>query len=335
MSKFLDTDGLSYFWSKLKSKFDDLASKISSNTSNISTMSSKLSGIESGANKYTLPTASSSTLGGIKVGSNLTINDGVLSGTPNTTYNVATQSANGLLSSSDKKKLDGIASGAQVNTVTSVAGKTGAVTLAKSDVSLGNVANIDQSKAIKSITRSGTTFTATALDGTTTTFTQQDNNTTYSDATTSVHGLMSASDKTRVNNIDKNYRLSVGLVGHKIIPNNANLNTLDYIKVDSYRIVSNASVATLTNCPVSIAFRMDVYNASGVTYDDESTKPWVYRYREITTLAGEKWKQLVYSGNTAGQFVYDQWMKVVGSKGCEFELGFDSNDDLILTQHEY
>lgn len=50
----------------------------------------------------------------------------------------------------------------------------------KSQVGLGNVANYDQSKAIKSITRSGTTFTATALDGTTTTFTQQDNNTTCS-----------------------------------------------------------------------------------------------------------------------------------------------------------
>lgn len=50
----------------------------------------------------------------------------------------------------------------------------------KTQVGLGNVANYDQSKAIKSITRSGTTFTATALDGTTTTFTQQDNSTTYS-----------------------------------------------------------------------------------------------------------------------------------------------------------
>lgn len=38
-------------------------------------------------------------------------------------------------------------------------------------------------KAIKSITRSGTTFTATHLDGTTSTFTQQDNNTTYSAGT--------------------------------------------------------------------------------------------------------------------------------------------------------
>lgn len=51
-------------------------------------------------------------------------------------------------------KLDTIETGAQVNSVTSVAGKTGAVTLAKSDVGLGNVVN-------KALTMSldGTTLT--------------------------------------------------------------------------------------------------------------------------------------------------------------------------------
>lgn len=43
-------------------------------------------------------------------------------------------SANGLMSTTDKNKLDGIAAGAQVNAVTSVAGKTGAVTIASADV---------------------------------------------------------------------------------------------------------------------------------------------------------------------------------------------------------
>lgn len=51
--------------------------------------------------------------------------------------------------------------------------------LTKALVGLANVANIDQSKAIKNITRSGTTFTVTCLDNTTFTFNQQDNNTTY------------------------------------------------------------------------------------------------------------------------------------------------------------
>ena len=71
----------------------------------------------------------------------------------------------------------------------------------KLQVGLGNVANYDQSKAIKNITRSGTTFTATALDGTTFTFTQQDNNTTYGVATQKANGLMSAADKTKLDNL--------------------------------------------------------------------------------------------------------------------------------------
>ena len=71
----------------------------------------------------------------------------------------------------------------------------------KSQVGLGNVANYDQSKAIKSISRSGTTFTATALDGTTFTFTQQDNNTTYGIATQYTNGLMSSSDKTKLDSL--------------------------------------------------------------------------------------------------------------------------------------
>lgn len=55
--------------------------------------------------------------------------------------NSATTSLAGVLSAADKTKLNGIATGAQVNAVTSVASKTGAVTLVKGDVGLGNVDN--------------------------------------------------------------------------------------------------------------------------------------------------------------------------------------------------
>jgi len=51
------------------------------------TKDTKLSGIATSANNYSLPTASASTLGGIKVGTNLSIASGVLSSTDtNTTY---------------------------------------------------------------------------------------------------------------------------------------------------------------------------------------------------------------------------------------------------------
>ena len=42
----------------------------------------KIDKIESGANNYSLPTASASVLGGIKVGSGLSIDGGVLNATP-------------------------------------------------------------------------------------------------------------------------------------------------------------------------------------------------------------------------------------------------------------
>lgn len=73
--------------------------------------------------------------------------------------------------------------------------------VAKKVMSLDNVANYDQSKAIKSISRSGTTFTATALDGTTFTFTQQDNDTTYGVATQNANGLMSSTDKAKLDGL--------------------------------------------------------------------------------------------------------------------------------------
>lgn len=50
-----------------------------------------------------------------------------------------------------KTKLDGIQAGAQVNTVNSVAGRTGAVSLTKADVELGNVTNDAQLKIVSNL----------------------------------------------------------------------------------------------------------------------------------------------------------------------------------------
>jgi hypothetical protein len=56
--------------------------------------------------------------------------------------------------STDKTKLDGIAAGAEVNAVTSVAGQTGAVTLGRADVGLAAVDNTaDSAKSVASAAR--------------------------------------------------------------------------------------------------------------------------------------------------------------------------------------
>lgn len=68
--------------------------------------------------------------------------DNTNSANPVVSITNATQVADGAMSSTDKvKRLDGIEAGAQVNTVNSVNGQTGAVALTKADVGLGNVEN--------------------------------------------------------------------------------------------------------------------------------------------------------------------------------------------------
>lgn len=65
----------------------------------------------------------------------------------------------------EKNKLANIAAGAQVNTVTSVAGKTGAVTLGKGDVGLSNVDNTsDAAKPISTATQAALNTKASSTD---------------------------------------------------------------------------------------------------------------------------------------------------------------------------
>lgn len=64
----------------------------------------------------------------------------------------------------DRSKLDGIQAGAQVNSVTSVAGHTGAVTLTAADVGLGNVNNTADSA--KSVASAATLTTTRTINGT-------------------------------------------------------------------------------------------------------------------------------------------------------------------------
>ena len=142
----------------------------------------KLDGIATGANKTTVDTALSNTstnpvqnkvintalLGKqntLTAGSNISIDDNVISAV-DTKYGVATQSDNGLMSSADKKKLDGIATGANKTTV---------------DTALSNTStNPVQNKVIN-----------TALAGKAGT----------SVATTSANGLMSSTDKSKLDGI--------------------------------------------------------------------------------------------------------------------------------------
>jgi|GEM_PF-5718298 len=78
----------------------------------------KLARIEAEANKFDLKPASAQMLGGIKVGTNLSIAaDGTLNAT-DTTYNPATPTSPGLMSAADKTAVDGIGSASEAPDIT-------------------------------------------------------------------------------------------------------------------------------------------------------------------------------------------------------------------------
>jgi hypothetical protein len=112
-------------------------------------------------------------------------------------------------------------------------------------------------KAIKGITRSGTTFTYTCMDGTTGTFTQQDNNTTYSAATTSAAGLMSAADKSKLDGI------ATG--ANKYTLPTASSSTLGGVKTTS----TVTSTSGLTACPIISG--VPYYKDTNTTYNAATT----------------------------------------------------------------
>ena len=81
---YLSNAGLSYFFGKLKTIFAPISHGHGGATQSAAGFMSaadkkKLDGIAGGANKYSLPTATSNVLGGVKTGANITNNSGVLS----------------------------------------------------------------------------------------------------------------------------------------------------------------------------------------------------------------------------------------------------------------
>ncbi len=105
------------------------------------------------------------------------------------------------------------------------------------------------------------------------------------------------------------------------IPENADLNTVNYLKVGNFYCSANATVKTLKNCPLTIynssgagtsglAFMMQVYSPLLPTFDDETTGTWRYRIRVITQYnTGMQYKQYCYIGEPAGaaNWVYGDW----------------------------
>lgn len=183
---------------------------------------------------YTLPTASSSILGGVKIGSNISVSGGVISLTranvtgalgytppvSDTTYVNATTSAAGLMSSTDKSKLDSIAANAN-NYIHPASHPASMITGLAAVATSGSYNDLSDSPAIPVVDDSlssdstnavqnkvvyglGQKFfnQLSALASVARTGSYSDLTGTPGNATTSAAGLMSAADKAKLDKVD-------------------------------------------------------------------------------------------------------------------------------------
>lgn len=203
--------------------------------------------------------------------------------------------------------------------------------------------------AIVNITRSGTTFTMTKADGSTATFDQQDNNsdtkvtqtvrTTNGNFPILVRGTSAGTSTTTTTAsfaASTTINPSTGLITEAgvqmqrkygtlipfgtAIPANANLNTVEYLKVGNYYCSRSVDAATHTNSPTESAFMMQVYSPLSTTIDNEATGTWVYRFRVLQVYTGARYTQYVCSGATAGTFTYGPWYLTVEAE-ADGEVG--------------
>lgn len=110
--------------------------------------------------------------------------------------------------------------------------------------------------------------------------------------------------------IDMRFTRSLLPVGTSI-PAKANLNTKEYLKIGKYYCSLNVDAKTITNCPTSEAFSMEVFNPLGTNVDDEDTREYTYRLRVLTAYkTGVQYIQYCATSGTAGSWTYNGWFVV-------------------------
>lgn len=123
--------------------------------------------------------------------------------------------------------------------------------------------------------------------------------------------------------VDMRFTRSLLPVGTSI-PAKANLNTIKYLKVGKYYCSLNVNAETITNCPVNVAFAMEVFNPLGTNVDDEETKAYCYRIRILTEFnTGIQYIQYCNTGATAGSWTYASWYV---TPRTSFTLNSSKND---------
>jgi hypothetical protein len=123
----------------------------------------------------------------------------------------------------------------------------------------------------------------------------------------SVHPVQNKAVTERFTEDDRFHR---SLVAANLIPNNTDLNTDSYLAVGRYYVGTNGDAATLSHCPTTRAFMMEVFSLiSNSDIDTEAgSGRYMYRTREINDYEGNTWVQDC-GRNVLGVWTYGSWNK--------------------------
>lgn len=201
------------------------------------TLKTKLDGIAEGANKYILPTATNKVIGGVTTTSQVaTVSTAmiavpIINGVPyyeNTTYAEATSDNVGLMSANDKKKLDGVATNAQVNVLEGVQvnGKDITIASKKVNINLSSYVTLSTNQALTNKTYNGFTLAAACAKGVSTAVTASDANLVTSGAVAS-----ELTKYAKTSDISTVYRVKGSVETYANLPKNPTVGDVYNVKV--------------------------------------------------------------------------------------------------------
>lgn len=255
---------------------------------------------------YTLPDATSTVKGGVKVGSNITVSSGTISltkanvtsalgytpPTSNTTYSagIGISLSGTTFSNSGVRTVTAGSSANQISVNTNGTANT---------ITINNVANATKA-------------------------TQDGNGNNIVNTYRTKNDSYSLADTRRLFECMVPYGTS--------IPEKTDLNTITYLKIGNYYCSLSATAQSMSNCPTSEAFMMRVYSPLSTTIDNESGT-WVYRVREVMTLTGITYRQAVSSGSSAGVFSYGGWKQVAFIGDIPKRLPADGGNAATVNGH--
>ena len=253
-----------------------------------------------------IPVASAGTLGGIKVGTNLSIDaSGVLSATTSGSITKANGGTLGTTTinstTANYMEVTKLSTATDLNTIKTTGIYIIAATPTNSPTGAWGTMYVDWT--------AGTKYQVYINDGVSGNIFKRSWDSSNSTWTSWVR--ITSAD---IANIERYYR-SLVPVGTAITTDGVDLNTITYLKVGKYYCSSDARTKTLINCPTSNAFMMEVFSPLSTTIDNESTAQWVYRVRILTTYMGKMYIQKASSDSTAGSFTYGAWEEFAYSSG--------------------